>query len=135
MVYLSGPIHSRNKDGSYNLGDWWTQRSNINSAGFVAAHLWKNGISVICPHKNSEGFDGLLKDEEILKGNLRLIEACDAIIMLPGWRNSQKATIEKEFAQHKNIKVINVEDEEVFTRHHTVGQLAASIKKILENRD
>jgi hypothetical protein len=88
LLYVAGPY--RSKDGPRGV------HKNIEAASDVAYDLWKLGAAVICPHKNSEGFDGAdFFDAELwLKGDLVILGRCDAIVMLPGWETSAGAGYE-----------------------------------------
>ena len=73
---------------------------------FRSLHLWKAGWAVICPHKNTELFDGHCADDVWLRGDLAILSRCDAVYMLNGWENSEGATEEHRLAQKLGLTVM-----------------------------
>lgn len=88
LIYLAGPYRGNTED-------------NIRIADEVSRELWAKGYYVICPHKNTSGFeqDTRISIEHILKGDLIMLSKCDAIVMLPNWDKSEGAKIEHDFAK------------------------------------
>lgn len=68
---------------------------NIAFAGKVARSLWDLGYAVICPYKNTAGFEQIHDPEipynQFLAGDIAILRRCDAIVMLPGWEGSPGA--------------------------------------------
>ena len=60
LAYVAGPYRSDSGHGIYQ---------NIRRAEKVALKLWRLGFSVICPHKNTEHFDGACPDDVWLAGD------------------------------------------------------------------
>lgn len=93
LVYISGPYTVGNID------------QNIVKARAMAIKLWEAGFAVICPHLNTANFeqdcDAIYSD--FLEGDLRMIEGCDAMLMLKGWDSSPGARQEREHAQSLGI--------------------------------
>jgi len=87
---------------------------NINVAKIFAIELWEMGFTVICPHLNTAHFeqDCTCKYDDYLQGDLELLSRCDAIFMLPNWKYSEGAGVEKGFAiEHNLIKILhNLDD-------------------------
>ncbi len=98
LVYVSGPI--RDERGAHYVEE------NIRKAEAVAKRLWQLGHSVICPHINTRGFDGLIPCDDFIKGDLRQIDACDVIVMLPGWIRSEGAKVELAHAREAGLEVV-----------------------------
>ena len=101
-AYVAGPIMGNMKNPTaYDI------KKNVNTAEEIAAELWQMGYSVVCPHKNTEGFVGLVPREQFLEGDLELIRrgAFDVLVMMPGWNNSPGAILERQVAIEKNIDV------------------------------
>lgn len=96
IVYVSG---------KYTAGDI-TQ--NIKDARKVATQLWENGVPTICPHLNTANFELDCKAtyDMYIDGDLIILDACDIIIMLPGWEGSKGAKIEKQRAELLGMTVI-----------------------------
>jgi len=94
LVYLSGPY----------TGDI---KQNILNARAMAIKLWEFGFAVICPHLNTAHFeqDCGATYEDYLEGDLRMVEGCDAVLMLKGWQDSEGAKKERAHAQTKGKPV------------------------------
>ncbi len=99
VVYVAGPFR-----GKPNIE--WNRQQNIRRAEAAALRIWKAGAVAICPHKNTEHFDGALPDEAYLEGDLEILKRCDMILMLDGWTTSAGAVREREYALHLGIEVL-----------------------------
>lgn len=90
VVYTAGPIRSKNGP--------WGVHLNVQQAREIAKELWDEGFAVVCPQTNTEHMDsaGHSNVEMFLRGDKEIITRCDAVIMLPGWEESDGAR--KEFA-------------------------------------
>lgn len=97
VAYVAGKY--RDSRGPYYI------RENIRAAEAVAVELWRMGFAVICPHKNTEFFDGAAPDEVWLKGDLELIRRCDLVVMVPGWEDSQGSRAEYALAAKLRLPV------------------------------
>jgi hypothetical protein len=86
-VYITGP-YSGEED------------ANIQRAAEVAADYIKRGWMVFCPHTHSSiidrefNKDKLITYEDWLTLDLYWLSRCDAVHMLPGWKNSKGANVE-----------------------------------------
>jgi len=101
LLYVAGPY--RSKDGPRGV------HKNIEAASDVAYDLWKAGAAVICPHKNTEGFDSAgFEDASMwLDGDIVIMERCDAVVLLPDWFMSAGASEERRRAQRLGIPVFD----------------------------
>lgn len=97
VAYIAGP---------YRSGHGRTVLENCRAAEKVAIKWWRKGYAVICPHKNTEFFDGLAPDAVWLKGDIEILKRCDLIIMMENYGDSTGAKAELDFAQANNITVI-----------------------------
>jgi hypothetical protein len=99
LVYISGPYSADSHNKIWE---------NINAARAVAAKYWKLGYAVICPHQNTLFMDGIVPNSHdvFLNGDLKMIESCDAVIMLPGWKESAGASKERDFALKLNKRIV-----------------------------
>lgn len=81
--------------------------ANIDYARDLAIELWEEGYTVICPHLNTAHFetDCDLTYEEYLQGDFEIILRCDAVVMMPNWRDSAGATQEYEWAMRHSVPV------------------------------
>ena len=88
--------------GKYTLGDI---DENIKAARRVAVQLWEQGYCVLCPHQNTANFeqDCNASYVQYLRGDLLLLERCDAVVMLPFWEESHGAKLELAHAAKKGI--------------------------------
>ena len=76
--------------------------------------LWLYGYGVVCPHLNTlfdaearlKGKPLPIPYEQYIDLDLKLVELCDVIFMLPNWKNSKGARLEREHAiKHNKIIV------------------------------
>ena len=76
--------------GPYRAPNVHLQKMNIRKAEEVAILLWSFGWAAICPHKNAEFFEGAygMGNEVFLQGDLIILEVCDIVVVIPGWRYS-----------------------------------------------
>lgn len=96
LVYVSGP---------YTNG---IIIKNIEAAEAVSVQLMRNGFDVICPHKNTGGYEKYedIPYDQYIAMDLNILERCDAIYMMSNWRESNGAKIEMQRALEKGIPVI-----------------------------
>jgi hypothetical protein len=85
VAYIAGPYRGQSK---IKIINWLQRQANIRRAVKVAKWAWREGFAVICPHKNSGNFDGLVTDLMFLKGDKEILKRCDAMILVPGWQTS-----------------------------------------------
>ena len=93
VIYLAGPYSAPDRNGI---------EENIQVAHHFALELWKLGVAVICPHKNTAYFPNLpsgeLTYDTWMRGDREFIRRSDAVYMLPKWRESCGAKMEKKYA-------------------------------------
>jgi nucleoside 2-deoxyribosyltransferase len=117
LVYVAGPLSA---DTEYQ------KTLNVRFAERVAQELWRMDFSVICPHKNTEHFDGCVMKEDWevwLRGDLKQISRCDGVVMLPKWEKSKGAVVEHDFAKERGIPVFywQTDKEELEMWSDTIG--------------
>lgn len=95
LVYVAGP---------YTPTNGKTIEQNIDNAADLAYRVWEAGMTAICPHKNTQGFDDLGADRFHM-GDLDILERCDAVIMVDGWEKSFGAKMERIIALRNGIPV------------------------------
>ena len=95
LAYVAGP---------YREGHGRTVDQNIDNAAVVARELWKMpGVAAICPHLNTAHFEG--PAELYIKGDLKILSKCDAIVMVPDWQSSDGACAELRRARELGLEV------------------------------
>ena len=90
LVYISGPITAPDID---------TLDANIQRGADMAARLAKLGHGYHCPHLNS-AWPGAEKipHAQWMAQDLRILAACDCVVMLGGWHRSVGAKEEHSYA-------------------------------------
>jgi hypothetical protein len=102
VVYIIGPFRGKSN---------WDVQQNVRRAEAMALEVARLGAMPLCPHKNTENFDGLLTGEFWLEGTKELLRRCDAAIVLPGWPASAGSVGEIEEAAVRGIFIANNLDE------------------------
>jgi len=104
IIFISGPFR-----GKPNIE--WNRQQNIRAAEAAALFVWQHGGVAICPHKNTEHFDGACPDHTFLDGDLLILERCDAIWLINGWSLSEGAC--SEAAHACDVKKMLYSEQEV----------------------
>ena len=103
ILYISGPFNS--EDQLHGI------EQNILNASKYSLEAWKLEWAVICPHKNTSGFQHVNIPFDVwIQGDLAFIDRMnpdngDSLLMLPNWGLSMGAKIEREFAIEKGLSV------------------------------
>ena len=92
--------------GKYRGPNAWAVEQNIRAAEDVAAKVWAMGHVALCPHANSRHMDGVASDEHFLAGTLELLRRCDAVVLVPNWRDSAGARAEVAEAIRRGMPII-----------------------------
>lgn len=100
-VYISGPFSAPTIQGQV-----WNQRE----ASAYATRLLEMGFAPLCPHTNVLEI-GRLTYEEIMAVDFALLRQCDAIFLMPNWRESPGAVREEAHAQAHGVLVFEDLDE------------------------
>jgi hypothetical protein len=96
VVYVAGP---------YRAPSEWQVEVHIRNAERLALEVWALGAAAICPHKNTQRFGGAQPDGVWLRGDLAILERCDAVICTGDWERSSGARGEVEHARLRGIPV------------------------------
>jgi len=113
--------NSRPRAHIYVAGPYWHPNEKLRHlhreiAKLFAVRLVEQGFFPITPHLNTGGFEDLIHMPESFyhKGDIRLLESCDAVLLLPNWQHSTGTKAEREHAIHNNIPIFNtLEDLEI----------------------
>ena len=89
--YISGPI-----TGIKNYQDAFIE---------CEMELIQQGHIVINPALLPEG----LASKDYMRMSIAMIESADTLVLLPGWRNSKGAMIEKLYAEYIGLRVLEWE--------------------------
>lgn len=92
--------------GKYRGPNAWAIEQNIRAAEEVAAKVWAMGHAALCPHANSRHMEGVASDEVFLAGTLELMRRCDAVVLVPNWRDSEGARSEVVEAMRLGLPII-----------------------------
>ena len=99
VVYIAGPY-----TGFSNL----QTKQHIQRAENLAMQVWQLAdCCAICPHLNTAFWDGLISWEDFLQGDLAIIERCDALLLVDGWRKSKGTRKEVDHAERHGIPVFH----------------------------
>lgn len=104
VLYIAGPFTDDDEIHGISL--------NILNASKIALDCWKKGWAVICPHKNTAGFEHVSDVDPGVwyHGDLAFLVRCDAILLIPGWEESSGARTEQAFAIKHNIPMFDYTD-------------------------
>ena len=110
IIYVSGKYSGKTRQIIHK---------NIMVARTASIQIWSKGAIALCPHLNTYHFDSACKVtyDEYLEGDLQLLDSCDAIYMLPNWKNSKGAVIEHNEAKIRKIPILySMEEVEKFIK-------------------
>jgi nucleoside 2-deoxyribosyltransferase len=98
VVYVAGPYRAATRE---------LIAENIAVARSVAVSSARMGWFPLCPHTNTAHFDDDLpgQDQFFLDGTLALMERCDAVVLINGWRYSAGTLGEVHRARELGIPI------------------------------
>jgi len=102
-VYISGPYSAPDREG---------EDQNIRYAAAAAAEYLRKGYAAFCPHTMTAQIDRefngskLIGWDDWLTFDLYWLAKCDAIHMLPGWRESKGAMLEYMAAKALGLEIL-----------------------------
>jgi len=100
IIYIAGPY--------FGDGKKETIEKNIREAEKYQIELANHGIGFFCSHNHTEHFQEKAKatEEFYYELDFHFLKKCtDAVLALPGWKNSKGARKEIEWANQNNLKV------------------------------
>lgn len=83
----------------------WEIEQNIRRAETVGMEVAKLGAAPLIPHANTRFFHGTLTDEFWLDATMAMLGRCDAVILVPQWKESSGARAEVEEAKRRHLPV------------------------------
>jgi hypothetical protein len=115
LIYVAGP---------YRGAGPAVVQANVQRARDAMAALMAAGYATICPHTMThllEFYPGL-DDETYLRQGLEQLRRCDAMIVLPGWSDSQGTQEEINHALQWGIPLEYIEGREWGEVYDLLGQ-------------
>jgi len=100
VVYVSGPWRGANTE------------LNTYLAVSASVELLKRGCAPICVHPLiGPAHEAGCTNEQVLDADAALVARCDAILMLPGWRQSERCQFELFVAYDFGLAIYETIDE------------------------
>jgi len=98
IVYVAGKFRGETP---------WEVHRNVVQAEAAALDVARAGAMPLCPHKNTEHFDGMLTNEFWLAGTMELLRRCDAVYVFdPGHTETSSGTrAEVDEARRRGLPV------------------------------
>lgn len=95
-LYISGPM---------------TGIHDLNYPAFQAAaeRLPGQGVTVISPHEIVPHGAAPWSWQQHMRADLAALLTCDVVVLLPGWKHSRGAQLEKTVAEAIGLKVVDYE--------------------------
>lgn len=105
VIYVAGPFRAASSHVPGHQ-DMFRVQQHIMRAMELSLEIWRMGAVALCPHANSMFFTGSALDDVWLKGDLELLDRCDAIAVTSNWVESSGARAEVDYAVANNIPVL-----------------------------
>ena len=93
-LYVAGPYRSHSVRGIVE---------NIRRAEEVGIRAMELGWFPLIPHCNSALWDGLFPDSVFLASGIAWLEVCNAVVLVPGWIDSEGTIAEIKRARALNL--------------------------------
>jgi hypothetical protein len=113
LIYVAGKLAAETA---------WQREQYVRQAEEAALQILKMGAAVFTPHTQCRNYDGELPWEEWIKRDLEVLSRCNAIFMLPNWKDSKGATAEHAWAKDHGMKIL-----------YGLGEVAAYLKEPYPN--
>lgn len=122
LVYVAGPYTATTRD---------EVECNIMAAELVGIMIAQLGGMPVIPHCNTSApaFERVQPYEFWIAGTMALMYRCDAVVMVPGWRESKGATCERAEAMRIGMPVIGDESPGVVASD---CRMIAGIRELIE---
>ena len=102
LIYIAGPFAAKTR---------WKQEQQIREAEEVALMVAEYGHVPVCPHTMYRFFDGTCSVSFWYRATMELLERCDAIVMIDGWKDSTGAVDEQGWAEENKMPICDLEEE------------------------
>lgn len=97
VIYISGPYTGKTPEETI---------ANVVEAEAMGVEVMKLGCVPLVPHTMTREWDRFgFSWEQFIEVDLELLSRCDAILMLPRWRDSKGAVIEHDSAKAEAIPI------------------------------
>lgn len=98
LLYVAGP---------YSANETHTEEDHIRMAEEVSIQLIRNHFHVICPHKNTSGYEKY-EDDNInfdtwIAMDLNILKRCDGLYLIDGWEKSKGSITEAKYAYNNKM--------------------------------
>jgi len=94
--YVAGPFRDKNPQ---------QMAAHVLTAQAAAVALAQIGVAPYCPHSNLGHAYGLIDEAVAMSINESFLRDCDALLLLPGWGNSEGARQELALAKQRGLPV------------------------------
>lgn len=94
VVYVAGPFTGATA---------WDIERNVRAAEVAGLDVARLGAMPLIPHANTRFFHGQLTAAFWYEGTLALLERCDAMLVLPGWKRSSGTLEEMRLCETHGI--------------------------------
>jgi|SRR5688572_2233764 len=133
--------------GKYRGPNSWAVEQNIRAAEEVAARVVQLGMMPMCTHPMTRHMGGLASDEHMLAGTLEIMSRCDAVLLVPNWRDSEGTRAEVAEAKRLGLPVfgegyatasdcqhtdLSIDDLEQWAEHGESTSVEARLRDALE---
>ena len=96
LIYVAGP---------YRAPDSWQVEQNVRRAERWGWEIARHGYVPVIPHTMYRYFDRTLTDEFWLRATQQLLLMCDALVLIPGWGQSEGCGQELALAKQRGLRV------------------------------
>lgn len=103
IIYVAGKYSDNGRDNG-------SRQKNVDIAKEYSIKLWNMGFGAVCPHTNTAFFDDspdlIISYDDFIKRDCEILNRCDAIYLLPNWKDSEGAKKERKYAVKYGIPII-----------------------------
>lgn len=113
LIYIAGPYAARIANPMDSWQKYHIVEGHILEARKAAHNLIKWGIGYYCPHLNSAHFETIapqVPNDFWYEMDLKILRNCDAVYLLPNWKDSVGTRAEVEFANNHGIRVFDTDE-------------------------